>query len=276
MSTPTRTRTALRLVAAVLVALVFAFPFYWMVVASLSPAADLYAPGLLLWPRHLTFDNFTAPLAAYDVAGWFRNSLAVAVATTVVTVCVDLLAGYAFAKLRLPGGNAVFLMLMSTMMIPVQAVMVAQFELVVALGIYGTLWAVIIPACASAFGIFLARQFFLSIPDELIEAAQLDGAGHLRTFFSVVLPLCRPLVAVLSLLTFMYSWNDFTWPLIALFSDPGLFTAPLGLVTDIKGQYAANQGAVMAMSLLMCAPMVVLFVVFQRFFVEGLARTGLK
>jgi ABC-type glycerol-3-phosphate transport system permease component len=187
-----------------------------------------------------------------------------------------MVAGYAFAKLRFRGRNALFLLLLSTMMIPVQAVMVPQFRLSIQLGLYGSFWAVILPESASVFGIFLARQFFLAIPDELLEAARVDGAGHLRTFVSIVLPLCRPLIAVLTLLTAMSEWNSFAWPLVALFSNEQLFTLPIGMVTDLQGQYSSNYGAIMAMSLLMILPMVVLFLAFQRYFVQGLARSGIK
>jgi multiple sugar transport system permease protein len=190
-------------------------------------------------------------------------------------VC-NLLAGYAFAKLRFRGKNPLFLLLLSTMMIPVQAIMVPQFKLSTGLGLYGSIWSVILPESAAVFGVFLARQFFLAIPDELTEAARVDGAGQLRTFFSIVLPLCKPLLAVLTLLTFMNEWNAFGWPLVALFSDEQLFTLPIGMVTDLQGQYTSNYGAIMAMSLLMIAPMVVLFVAFQKYFVQGLARSGIK
>ena len=137
-----------------------------------------------------------------------------------------------------------------------------------------TFWAVIVPGAAATFGIFLARQFMLAIPVELIEAAKLDGAGALRIFWSIVLPLCKPLLAVLTLLALMYQWNDFLWPLIAL-KDPDLYTLPIGL-QFLQGQYRSDYGALMAMTLLAVAPLVVLFLAFQRFFVQGLATTGIR
>jgi ABC-type glycerol-3-phosphate transport system permease component len=272
----TRRGTAARLVAAVVACLVMAFPLYWMVVTAFSTRADLYAPGLQLWPRNPTLENFRTPLTEFPVGTWLRNSLLTAVGITAVTVAVNLLAGYAFAKLPFRGRSTLFLLLLSTMMVPVQAIMVPQFELVVDLGLYGTLWAVILPLSASVFGIFLARQFFLSVPDELLEAARVDGAGPVRTFVQIVLPLSKPLVAVLVLLTFTSAWNEFAWPLIALFSDNQLFTLPLGLVTELKGQYGTNYGALMAMNLLLISPVVVLFLLFQRYFVAGFSRSGLR
>ena len=267
---------AVRVVVAVLVTLVMAFPLYWMIVTAFSNRADVYAPGLHLWPQRPTLENFTTPLQAFPVGTWVRNSLGIALLVTAITTSVNLLAGYAFAKMPFRGRTALFLLLLSTMMIPVQAIMVPQFDLVIDLGLYGSLWSVVLPTSATVFGIFLARQFFLAMPDELLEAARVDGAGTLRTFVQIVLPLSRPLVAVLVLLTFMTAWNDFAWPLVVLFSSNDLFTLPLGLVTDLKGQYGTNYGALMAMSLLLILPMVVLFVAFQRYFVAGLARSGIR
>jgi multiple sugar transport system permease protein len=266
----------LRLVTAIVITLIMLFPLYWMLITAFSTRADLYAPGVRWWPRHFTTANFTDPIDTFPVWTWFRNSFVIAAITTVITVICNLLAGYAFAKLRFRGKNALFLLLLSTMMIPVQAIMVSQFKLSITLNLYGSIWAVILPESAAVFGIFLARQFFIAIPDELIEAARVDGAGQLRTFRTIVLPLCKPLIAVLTLLTFMNEWNAFSWPLVALFSNADLYTLPLGMTTDLQGQYTSNYGAIMAMSLLMIVPMVVLFVAFQRYFVQGLARTGIK
>jgi ABC-type glycerol-3-phosphate transport system permease component len=247
-----------------------------MIITALSPQSDMFRSGLHLWPSDITWSNFTDPIKQFPVWRWFRNSTVITVAVTVITVVCNLLAGYAFAKIRFRGRNALFLLLLSTMMIPVQAVMVAQFKVSIDLGLYGSLWSVILPESAAVFGIFLARQFFVAIPDELIEAARCDGAGQLRTFVSIVLPLCKPLLAVLTLLTALSEWNSFAWPLVALFGDDHQFTLPIGMVTDLQGQYTSDFPALMAMNLLMIAPMVLLFVAFQRYFVQGLARTGIK
>ncbi len=266
----------LRVVLAIVITLIMFFPIYWMLVTAFSTREDLYAPGLHLVPQHFTLDNFATPFARFPVWQWFKNSAIITLLTTVITVVVNLLAGYAFAKVPFRGRNALFLILLSTMMIPVQAIMVPQFTLSIGLGLFGNIWSVILPESAAVFGIFLARQFFLAIPDELIEAARVDGAGQFKTFFAIVLPLCKPLVAVLVLLSFMNEWNALSWPLIALFSNEALFTLPLGIVTDLKSQYTSDYGAIMAITLLAITPMVVLFLSFQRYFVQGLARTGIK
>ena len=265
-----------RIVLAVFITVVMFFPLYWMLVTAFSDKGDVYDPALNWWPKHFTLDNFTLPIKEFPVWTWFRNSTVITLAVTVISVTLNLLAGYAFAKLPFRGMNALFLLLLSTMMIPVQAIMVSLFKLTIELHLFGNIWAVILPESAAAFGIFLARQFFLAIPDELIEAARVDGAGHLRIFVKIVLPLSKPLVATLVLLSFMSEWNAFAWPLVALFSNQDLFTLPLGMNTDLKGQYGANYGAIMAVTIIAITPMVILFIAFQRYFVQGLARSGIK
>ncbi|MBO1739175.1 carbohydrate ABC transporter permease [Leifsonia sp. TF02-11] len=265
---------AWRVLVAVVVSVIVIFPLYWMCVVAFSPRGEVFEPGLHLVPSTFTLENFQNVLTQYPVVTWFGNSVVIGVFVTVFTVVVNLLAGYAFARLRFRGRNAVFLLALATMMIPVQAIMVAQFKLTVGLGIFGTYWGVILPGAAAAFGIFLARQFFIGIPDEIVEAARIDGAGHIRIFLQVVLPLCKPLIAVLTLLTLLGSWNDFAWPLIAL-KDNDLFTLPIGMLY-LKNQTAPDYNSIMALALISVLPMVILFLAFQRYFVQGFARTGIK
>ncbi len=267
-------RRAARALLAVLVALVVMFPLYWMVVVAFSSRAELLGGDLRLWPRDLTMENFQRVLSAFPVLTWFGNSVAIALVVSLVTVTVSLLGGYAFAHLRFRGSTALFLLSLSTLMIPVQVIMVPLFKIVTSLGIYGSYWAVILPTAASAFGVFLSRQFILAIPRELIEAAQIDGAGHVRTFTRIVLPLCRPLVAVLFFMSLLQTWNDFAWPLIAL-KENQLFTLPIGLLY-LQGQFGSDYGGTMAFALVSVTPMVVLFLVFQRYFVQGLSRSGIR
>ena len=265
---------ALRTVLAVVITIVIAFPLYWMVVVAFSGRGELLGGELRLWPRTFTLANFRQVLDAYPVSQWFNNSVAIAVVTALISVAFSMLGGYALAQLRVKGANVVFLIMLSTLMIPVQVIMVSLFKIVTGLGLYGSYWAVILPTAASAFGLFLARQFMLSIPRDLIEAARIDGAGHLRTFFFIVLPLCKPLLAVLFFMTLLQSWNDFAWPLIALGQNQ-LFTLPVGL-RYLQGQFGPNYGATMAFALINVAPMAALFLIFQRFFVQGFARSGIR
>ncbi|MET0695270.1 MAG: carbohydrate ABC transporter permease [Propionibacteriaceae bacterium] len=262
-----------RIVLAVVVGLVMIFPLWIMVITAFS-GQSVFSQELELWPRRVTMANFQRVLASWPVGSWFVNSVTITVITTILTVAVSVAAGFAFAKLRFPAKAFLFLMLLATMMIPTQAILVPQFRIVNGLNLLGTFWAVIIPGAAATFGIFLARQFMLAIPNELMEAAKIDGAGTWRSFRHIVLPLCKPLLAVLTLLSLMYQWNDFLWPLIVL-KDPALYTLPIGL-QFLQGQYQTDYGALMAMTLISVAPLVVLFLAFQRFFVQGFATTGLK
>lgn len=267
-------RTWVRVVVCAVIAVVMVFPVYAMVVVSLTPKADLYAGGAHLWPSQFTLSNFTGLFDRFPLGQWFTNSVLVAAITTVLSVTVNLLAGYALAKVRFAGRSALFLLVLSTLMIPTQAIMIPQFRVVSTLGFYGTFWAVILPSAATALGIFLARQFMLSVPDELLEAARVDGAGNLKIFLRIVLPLSKPLIAVMTLLAFMGQWNDFLWPLITL-KDPALYTLPVAM-RFLQGQFVNDYGALMAMALMASLPLVVLFLFLQRFFVEGLTRSGIK
>jgi multiple sugar transport system permease protein len=263
-----------RLALAVVTSAVLLFPLYWMVVVAFSPRSEVLGGEFHLWPRELTLDNVRRILDGFPVVTWFGNSVAISVTVAVITVAVNLLAGYAFAHLRFRGSNVVFLLALTTLMLPVQVIMVPLYRLVTGLGLYGSYWAVILPSAASAFGIFLARQFILGIPRELIEAARIDGAGHLRTFTRIVLPLSRPLIGVLFFMSLLQSWNDFAWPLISL-KENRLFTLPIGLLY-LQGQFGSDYGATMAFALVNVVPMVVVFLVFQRSFVQGFARSGLR
>lgn len=275
ISRRTRSRIGLwvRVVVAVVVAVVMAFPLWVMVVTAVG-GNSVFSTELDLWPDQISAANFQRVFDAWPVGAWFVNSVVVTAITTILTVVVSVMAGYGFAKLRFPVKTPLFLLLLATMMIPTQAILVPQFRLVNAMGLAGTFWAVIIPGAAATFGVFLARQFMIGIPNELIEAAKIDGAGPVRIFWSIVLPLCKPLLAVLTLITLMYQWNDFLWPLIVL-KVPELYTLTIGL-QFLQGQYRTDYGALMAMTLITVGPLVVLFLVFQRWFVQGFATSGIR
>ncbi|HUA43339.1 MAG TPA: carbohydrate ABC transporter permease [Streptosporangiaceae bacterium] len=263
-----------RHVITIVICAVMAFPIYWMIVTALTPNSDLIAGVAGYWPRHFDIGNFTQAFAAQPWGRWFLNTVLVGVASVLLTVSTNVLAGYAFAKLAFRGKVLIFFLLLSTMMVPIQVTMVPTFRITVDLHMFGSLWGVIIPEVAAAFGIFLSRQFMMSIPNELLEAARIDGAGHVRTFLRVVLPLCKPLIAVLVLFNFMFRWNDFAWPLIIL-KNPADYTLPVGLLF-LQGQYTVNYAQMLGMALVTILPMLVLFIALQRYFVEGLLRSGIR
>ncbi len=263
-----------RVAVAAVCALLLMFPMYWMLRTSVATTDELSTLPVRLWPKDWVWENYVEPWRQYPIARWLLNSVVIAVLSVALTVVINLCAGYAFAKLRFPGRNLLFLLILSTLMVPVQVIMIPQFQIVIDLGLLNSNWGVVLPRLAEAFGLFMARQFFLGIPDELLEAARMDGAGHLRTFRSIVLPLARPLVAVLVIFTFMWRWNEFVWPLIVL-TDASSYTLPVGLQFLIA-QFSTNYGPLLAMSFLSILPVLLVFGVFQRYFVEGVARTGIK
>ena len=264
----------LRHLVAIAICLVMIFPVYWMFVTAVQPEADLLNGVSGLLPKHLDFGNFTAALRAQPWGRWFLNTVVVAAVSVVLTVTFSVLAGYAFAKLRFPGRGLIFVLILCTLIMPVQAIIVPQFRVVVDLHIFNSLAGVILPGVADAFGIFLARQYMMSIPNELLEAARVDGAGPFATFHRAVLPLCKPLIAVLVLFNVVYRWTDFAWPLIVL-KSPSHYTVTVGLLY-LQGEYTQNYAQLLGMALLTILPMLVLFAFLQRYFVQGLLRSGIR
>jgi alpha-1,4-digalacturonate transport system permease protein len=261
-------------VSVVVAALVMFFPIYWMFVTAVRPREEIFAPEVQLWPSEFVWSNFVEAWNTLPFTQWYINSFAIALIAVVITVFINLLAGYTFAKYDFPGRNVIFLLLLSTLMIPIQVYIVPEYLIVAQLGWVNTYWGVIFPRAAEAFGIFLVRQFMMSIPDELIEAARIDGASEFTIFRKVVLPLSGPVIAVLIIFTFMWRWNDFAWPIVVL-QDQEAYTVPLGL-NLMQGAYYTEWTYLMAMTLVSILPMLLIFIFFQRYFVQGIARTGLK
>lgn len=255
-------------------AAVMLFPIYWMFATAVRPHAEIFEAIARLVPSSLSWSNFHKVLTRYPVLTWVNNSVIIAVVAVALTVFINLLCGYTFAKFRFPGRNILFFAILGALMVPIQVILVPEFLIVSWLGLLNTHLGVILPRAAEAFGIFMVRQFMVSIPDELIEAARLDGAGEFTIFFRVVLPLSKPIIAVLVIFTFMWRWNDFAWPLVAL-TDQDMFTLPLGL-NLLRGEVNPDWGNVMALALLSLLPMLVIFLAFQRYLVQGIASTGLK
>lgn len=275
-----RPRTSPRrwLLVAVLaaLALLMVFPLYWMVISALTPGGQSQSSEFYLWPAEPTFANFSEVFSTQPVWRWIGNSLLIAVVTTAISVCVSLGAGYALAKYRFMGKGLLYTAFLITIMIPIQVTLVPSFLVVARLGLVDSPWAVILPTAFDVVGIFIARQFMLSVPNALVEAARVDGAGEFRAFFSVVLPTCGPLVGVLVILAFMARWNDFLWPMVVLQGTESL-TVPVALSTLTNNPaFASPWGAVMAVATVTVLPILVVFLAFQRQFVQGIASTGIK
>lgn len=258
----------------ILGAIVTIAPVYWIFVTAVSPPDQVNTPEFSLWPDAVQWGSFATAFETQPILTWFLNSTIITIGAVIVTVFTSLLGGYAFAKYRFPCRDLLFVLVLVTITVPIQVIMVPEFIIVNSLGMTDTPWAVILPRSAEALAIFMARQFMLSIPDEMINAARVDGAGELTIFWRIVLPMSGPLIAVLVILTFVWRWNEFIWPLIALPSISS-YTLPVGL-NSMNSIYNSATGPIMAVSLISIVPVLIVFLLFQRRFVQGMASSGLK
>jgi len=253
-----------------------ALPFLWIVRGALSPAdGELYRLPPTLFPSDPTFDNFGKALAKVPFGRFVLNSLIVATTITAAQLITCSTAAYAFARLRFRGRDALFAVVIASLMIPIQVTIVPLFLLMADLHLTNTLWALILPPIFSAFGIFFLRQHFLSLPRELDEAATIDGAGHARIFFSVLLPLSVPALATLGIISFTYWWNDLLMPLVMI-NDTATQTLPVGLVL-LAGRFSTGSLTTIAAGITMAiVPVLIVFLVLQRHIVQSIAQSGLK
>ena len=249
-------------------------PIVWMLGTSLRSEADLFANPARLWPLSPTVGGFRRVWSELPFFRLAVNSVVFALGTTLLLLAFDSAAAYALARLRFRGRRAIFVLVMGCLMIPFQITLIPTFELVNRLGWLNTYQGLIVPRMASAFGIFLLRQFFVTIPRELDEAALLDGATHRQIYWRIALPLAKPALATLFVIHFMNLWNDFLWPLV-MTTDPSMRTLPAGL-TLFAGQHVTDHAVLMAGATISLAPLAIAFLVAQRFFVQGVATTGFK
>jgi multiple sugar transport system permease protein len=256
------------------VALFMLTPLIWMLVTSLETVAETRRFPPVIIPSSLHWQNYQAVLEQAPFGRWFLNSAIVTIVCVFGNLLFCSLAGYAFARFRFAGRGIAFFLILATLMVPFQVVMIPTFLIVRSLGQIDTLGALILPNLASAFGIFMMRQFFRTLPIELEEAARIDGASRLGVLFKIVLPLSAPALATLGVITFMWTWNDFLWPLITIYSEDKM-TLQLGLTT-FQGQHQTNTALLMAANVMTMAPILLLFFAAQRWFVRGIATTGLK
>jgi len=251
-----------------------AFPLLWMISVSFMPegAASHYPPPLL--PSAPTLSNYRNLFTNHAAGRYMLNSVIVATAATCISLIFNTMAGYAFAKLRFSGRERLFRLLLGALVIPGQVVMIPLFALIKQLGLVSTYGGVIVPGMASVFGIFLVRQYALSLPDELLEAARIDGASEVRIFRSIVVPLLRPILVTLAILTFMATWNDFMWPLIVL-SEQKLYTLPVA-IAGLSREYVMDNELMMAGAVITVVPVLVLFLSMQRYYIAGILAGSVK
>ncbi|MEL6273096.1 MAG: carbohydrate ABC transporter permease, partial [Chloroflexota bacterium] len=220
------------------------------------------------------WDNYTEPLARFNFVTYLRNSVIVTTVATAITLLINSMAAFALSKYKFPGRDAIFVVIIATLMIPVSVILVPVFLVITQLGMNNTLWGVIIPGAATPTGVFLLRQYMLTIPDELLDSARIDGASEWRIYWQIILPLARPALAVLAIFSVMWRWNDFLWPLIVL-SRSELFTLQVGL-NAFQGELNIQWHFVLAMTVLTLLPITIVFAFLQRFITTGIATTGMK
>jgi multiple sugar transport system permease protein len=273
--TPRRLRAGSIIIGILLAAgaLVTAFPFVWMLFASVKPRSEAVAYPPRLLPEQPTLEFFAQLFTELDFGRYLINTLAI------VVICMGGLllmaaAGYGFAKFSFPGRDALFFLVLVTMMIPGQVTMIPSFLILNGMNLTNTLIGIALPMLVSGFSLFLFRQFMTTIPTEVIEAARVDGAGELRIFIRIILPMSGPILSVQVVLTFIAGWNAFLWPLI-MANDERLYTLSVGL-SLLNQQIATNPSLQMAASTLMVVPILIVFIVFQRYIVQGFALSGLK
>jgi multiple sugar transport system permease protein len=249
-------------------------PLVWMVSVSLmSPGeASTFPPPLL--PQRVTFANYRELFAQVGMGRYLVNSVVLTMAVTLVSLLVNVAAGYAFAKLRFAGRDRIFKLLLGALVIPSQVAMVPLFLLLKHLGLVNSYGGVIVPAMASIFGIFVVRQYALTVPDDLLEAARIDGASELRIFRTVIVPMLQPIVVTLAVFTALGTWNDFMWPLIVL-NDSELYTLPVALAS-LSREHVQDNELMMAGAVLTTLPVLLVFLVLQRYYIQGITLGSVK
>jgi alpha-1,4-digalacturonate transport system permease protein len=253
---------------------VYGLPVLWFLLSSFKPAGELFSYPLTFFPRHPTIKGYTQAWTSFDVAHYFVNTLIVAISATLLTIVASAACGYALAKYNNWWIKAFALCILATTMLPGEVILAPLFLVVRDLGLYNSLAAVVVPSVITATGTFMFRQFFLTVPNDLLEAARIDGSGELSTLFRIMLPLSRPIMLTLAIFSFQWRWNDYIWPLVVL-NDPGKYTLQIGVAT-IVGAENVNWSVLLGASVLSMIPLVALYLVFQKYVMSADLDAGLK
>jgi alpha-1,4-digalacturonate transport system permease protein len=248
-------------------------PVIWFTLSSFKDLAELGGRPHLL-PQSFSLANYSEALKMYNYKQYFFNSVFVTTVATVLTLIINSMAAYAFAKYNFRGRDGLFVLTLAMIMIPLQVILIPIYLVVAQLGMVNTYWGLIIPAAATPTGVFVIRQYMLTIPDELIESARIDGAGEFRIYARIVLPLARPALAVVAIFSILWRWNDFIWPLLVA-QDEKFYTLPVALA-QLNGRLAVPTNIIIAMSVMSIIPVLFMFVFMQRQIVQGISQTGMK
>jgi multiple sugar transport system permease protein len=248
-------------------------PFIWMILSAFKTESEVIQIPPTLWPKEFTLENFLYLFENMNFTIYLKNTIII-VLCSFIGLFLNAMAGYGFAKFTFKGREKLFYLVLATMMIPGQVTMIPVYLILNEMHLTNTMVGIVLPGLVGAFSIFLFRQFMSTIPDELLEAARLDGASEFRVFIQIVLPMSKPILAVQGILTFIAGWNSFLWPLI-IANDESLYTLSVGL-SLLKGQYGGNFALQMAGSTFMVVPIIVIFMFFQKYIIEGYTLSGMK
>lgn len=262
------------LVFLIVTAVAMMVPYLWMVVSSFKSNMDIMSGQGSFFPNHPTLEGYFTVFEDAPFVKWMWNSAISAVIITIITLFTSALAGYVFAKHQFQGKRILFMLILATMMIPFQVIMIPTYLITARLGLIDHLAAIILPNLVSSYGVFLAKQFIEDIPQDLLDAARIDGAGELRLMIRIIAPLILPMLSALGIFTFMNAWNNYLWPLIVL-NDTDHMTVPLALVY-FNGTHVINYNVVMSAAVLITLPVMIVFLIFQKQFIKGLTMTGMK
>jgi multiple sugar transport system permease protein len=274
LNQPSRAWTVVTMVVLSLIALAIVFPFIWMVFTSFKPEAQIAQYPPKLFPDTWTLENYQNVWSRIPFARLFLNSIVMAGGVTIISLLLDSMAAYALSRLEFPGRDAIFIVILIALMLPFQVMFIPLYVVVHDLGLLDSYSGLIVPRATNAFGIFMLRQFFMTLPKELDEAARIDGASEFGIYWRIILPLSGPALATLAVFHFMYNWNDFLWPLL-ITSSTEMRTLPAGLALFV-GQHVVEYGVVMAGAVLTLLPLLIAFLFAQRYFIQGIAMTGIK
>jgi len=250
------------------------FPVVWVIISAFKPQSELFRVPMSLFPKEWTFANFISAFRHGNFIVYFSNTIFVAVVATLLTVVINIMAGYALAKYIFPGRDIIFAIMIATLMVPLQVIMIPIFLQLKDLGLLNSLWGIIIPPSATPTGIFLARQYMVNISNSMIESARIDGAKELRIFWQIVLPLSKPIIATIAIFSFMWRWNDYLWPLIVI-TDNKKQTMQQALANFV-GQLQINWSNLLAMTTISIVPVILVFLAFQKLFMTGITAGAVK
>ena len=257
-----------------LIGIIFVFPVIWLLLSSFKPGNELFTYPLTLLPKHFTIENFAVAWQKMDFMKYTLNTTFVTVVATVLTVLMSAMCGFALAKYNYKWLKVVFVAFLATQMLPTEVIMSPSFEVIRRLGLYNSLWGLIIPTIGTMTGIFLMRQFFVSVPTALLEAARIDGANEGMIFAKIMLPIAKPVISILAIFSFRWRWNDYIWPLIVI-DDPEKYTLQLAL-SNLSGALSIDWTTLLAASVITMIPILLVFIIFQKQIMNSNANSGVK